>query len=98
MSVSGITSPNITNLANTTASAIAGETSAAASKTNAFDTDTFMALLLAELKNQDPLEPMKNSEMLGQMAQLNSLQQLTSISSNIETMKDYMETLLGVSS
>lgn len=91
MSISSISSSGVTNLASTTAGT-------AASTTNAFDTDTFMKLLLAELKNQDPLEPMKNSEMLGQMAQLNSLQQLTSISSNIETMKDYMETLINTSS
>jgi flagellar basal-body rod modification protein FlgD len=95
MSVSGVTASQITNIAGTTASTTA---SSAINVTNAFDTDTFMQLLLAELKNQDPLEPMNNSEMVSQMAQLNSLQQLTSISSNIETMKDYMEALLGISS
>lgn len=95
MSVSGVTASQITNLAGTTASTTA---SSANNVMNAFDTDTFMQLLLAELKNQDPLEPMNNSEMVSQMAQLNSLQQLTSISSNIETMKDYMEALLGISS
>jgi len=91
MSISGISTSEITNIASSTVSA-------ATTKTGVFDTDTFMQLLLAELKNQDPLEPMNNSEMVGQMAQLNSLQQLTSISANIETMKDYMETLLGISS
>lgn len=88
MSVSSITSTGSSN------TAVAGATE----KKSAFDTDTFMQLLLAELKNQDPLEPMNNSEMVAQMAQLNSLQQLTSISSNIEDIKKYMESILGISS
>jgi len=88
MSVSSIASTG----SSTTAAAGTAE------KKSNFDTDTFMQLLLAELKNQDPLEPMNNSEMVAQMAQLNSLQQLTSISSNIEDIKKYMESILGVSS
>ena len=34
------------------------------------NTDVFMNLLLAQLKNQDPDEPMSNSEIVTQMAQL----------------------------
>ncbi|MEN6298620.1 MAG: flagellar hook capping FlgD N-terminal domain-containing protein [Anaerolineaceae bacterium] len=82
MSVSGITSTSAA-AANTVSS----------EKNNAFDTDTFMKLLLAQLKNQDPLSPMDNNQMVAQMAQLNSLQQLTSISTNIEKIKDYIETI-----
>ncbi len=88
MSISSITSTGATTAASATSS----------TTTSAFDTDTFMQLLLAQLKNQDPLEPMDNSELVGQMAQLNSLQQLTSINTNIETMKDYLESILGISS
>lgn len=42
--------------------------------------DAFMQLLLAELRYQDPMEPMKSDQMLSQMAQLNSLQELQRIS------------------
>jgi flagellar basal-body rod modification protein FlgD len=91
MAVSGISSTN-----STTGAEGAGNTTNTI--TPGFDTDTFMKLLLAELQHQDPLEPMDNNQLVGQMAQLNSLQQLTSINSNIETVKDYMETLLGISS
>ncbi len=82
MSVSGITSTSAA-----AANTVSNE------KNNAFDTDTFMKLLLAQLKNQDPLSPMDNNQMVAQMAQLNSLQQLTSISTNIEKIKDYIETI-----
>lgn len=43
------------------------------------DSSQFMQLLLVQLRNQNPLEPMDNSDLLGQMTQLNSLEQLRSI-------------------
>jgi flagellar basal-body rod modification protein FlgD len=96
MAVSGISSNDTTVLA----SAASGDTTSKSTSktTGGFDTDTFMQLLLAELQHQDPLEPMDNNQLVGQMAQLNSLQKLTSMDTNIQTMKDYMETLLGISS
>ncbi len=41
--------------------------------------DAFMQLLLAQLKNQDPLKPMDDTEFISQMAQFNSLNELMSI-------------------
>lgn len=41
--------------------------------------ENFMQLLVAQLKNQDPLSPMDNAQMTSQLAQLNSLEQLTKI-------------------
>lgn len=40
-------------------------------------TDTFYKLLLAEMSNQDPLEPTSNSEFVSQMASFTSLQNQT---------------------
>jgi len=42
--------------------------------------DQFMQLLMVELRNQNPMEPMKSDEMVAQMAQLNSLNELQNIS------------------
>ncbi len=39
----------------------------------------FMALLLAELTHQNPMEPLKDNEMMSQFASLNSVQELQSI-------------------
>lgn len=47
--------------------------------------DRFMKLLVAQLQNQDPLNPMDNSQMTSQMAQLSSLQELTKISGLLES-------------
>ncbi|MFW6345496.1 MAG: flagellar hook capping FlgD N-terminal domain-containing protein, partial [Halomonas sp.] len=35
--------------------------------------DNFMTMLVAQLQNQDPMEPMDNSEMVSQLAQINTL-------------------------
>ena len=46
----------------------------------------FMQLLLAQLRNQNPLDPMGDSEMLTQFAQLNSLDELKAINRNVEAL------------
>ncbi len=38
--------------------------------------DQFMQLLLTQLRNQDPIDPVSSSDMLGQMTQLSTLQSL----------------------
>jgi len=41
----------------------------------------YMKLLVAQLQNQDPMEPMKNEEMASQLAQLSELEQLENMNS-----------------
>lgn len=41
--------------------------------------NTFISLLVAELKAQDPTQPMSPTEMVSQMFSMNQLQQLISI-------------------
>lgn len=40
----------------------------------AMNMDTFLQLLVAEMSNQDPMEPTSNTEFIAQMAQMSSLQ------------------------
>jgi flagellar basal-body rod modification protein FlgD len=46
--------------------------------------DNFMTLLVAQLKNQDPLNPMENAEMTSQLAQINTVGGIDKLN---ETMK-----------
>ena len=53
--------------------------------------DMFMTLLVAQLKNQDPLNPQDGTEFLGQLTQINSLEQLTGINQSINKLIAYAQ-------
>ena len=46
---------------------------------------TFLQLLVAQLKNQDPLSPTDSTQFVGELAQFSSLEQLTNINQNVGT-------------
>ena len=54
--------------------------------------DAFLQLLTTQLSHQDPTAPQDNGEMIAQLAQFSSLEQLT----QIQTTLDAIRTTLGV--
>ena len=50
---------------------------------NELGKDAFMTLLLTQMKNQDPTNPLKSHEMAAQLAQFTSLEKLTNIDQGI---------------
>jgi len=55
------------------------------SSSDTFDSEDFMELLLAQMRNQSPLDPMSDTEMMSQMAALNSLEELKKINTNLSS-------------
>ena len=60
----------------------------------------YMKLLITQLQNQNPLEPLDNNEMASQLAQFSQLQQLESMNSNFAkilagTERNYANSLIG---
>jgi flagellar basal-body rod modification protein FlgD len=51
-------------------------------------TETFMKLLVAELKQQDPMDPMNARDMVAQLASLTSVQKLTTIDQKLAGLND----------
>jgi flagellar basal-body rod modification protein FlgD len=50
--------------------------------------DDFLQLLTAQIANQDPLEPMKDTEFISQMANIASLEQMQQFSKGFENFAD----------
>jgi flagellar basal-body rod modification protein FlgD len=59
--------------------------SSASSSANSLNPNSFITLLTAQLQAQDPLNPMDPSQMVDQLTQINSLQQLIQIQSDLQT-------------
>lgn len=58
-----------------------------ASQKAALNQNDFLQLLVAQMQNQNPLEPQSNSEMAAQMAQFTSLQQASSMSASLSMLQ-----------
>ncbi len=77
---------NVTSvLANNTTS------SAATKKDNTLGQDAFMTMLLAQLKNQNPLDPMDGKDFAAQLAQFSSLQQLSTLNTTMSSLPTYLK-------
>jgi flagellar basal-body rod modification protein FlgD len=50
--------------------------------------DAFLKLLTTQLQHQDPLNPMEDSEFMGQMAQFSTLEQVTNMANANTAMAD----------
>ena len=57
--------------------------------------DEFMKLLIAQMKNQDPMNPMQGDQMAAQLAQFSSLEQLQEINQTLTTQASSQGNLLG---
>ncbi len=68
----------------------------ASKKDNQLGKDEFLKLMMAQMQYQDPLSPMDNSQMIAQMAQFTSVEQLANISSQLTAMSQSLGNSSGL--
>ncbi|HXT19074.1 MAG TPA: flagellar hook capping FlgD N-terminal domain-containing protein [Gemmatimonadaceae bacterium] len=77
------------------AAAAAAATTQAAAPGGAMDKNAFLKLLVAQMQNQDPMNPMDGTQMATQLAQFSSLEQLQNINETLTNQQTSSTSLLG---
>jgi flagellar basal-body rod modification protein FlgD len=85
----------------TTTSGTGSQASAASSTTaqpGTVDENMFLQLLVAQLQNQDPLNPPDGTQFVTQLAQFQQLEQSINTGSDISSILSDINTYMGISS
>ena len=61
-------------------------------KNDALGKDEFLKLLVAQMKNQDPLNPMDGQQMAAQLAQFSSVEQLVTANDTLAKIRELLST------
>lgn len=59
--------------------------------------DAFLTLLVLQLQNQDPLNPIENNELLAQLAQFTSLEQMRNLNESFDVLSGNIDQLNFIS-
>ncbi|KMO11148.1 flagellar hook assembly protein FlgD [Methylobacterium platani] len=94
-----------TSSATAGASSAATSTAAAAAKASSsvaasMNSDTFLTLLMAQLKNQDPTKPMDSTQYVGELATFSQVEQATKTNQKLDSLLsssflDQADTVIG---
>jgi flagellar basal-body rod modification protein FlgD len=59
--------------------------------TSTLGKDDFLKILMTQLQNQDPLNPMQDQDFIAQMATFSSLEQMTNLNSSMDSFIKFAE-------
>lgn len=65
--------------------------SISASSAATINQDTYLQLLVAQIQNQNPLEPVSDTEFIGQLTSFNQLSSLQSLNTNFSEMLKFQQ-------
>jgi flagellar basal-body rod modification protein FlgD len=90
----------VASVTNTSASTAASSSSGTGQTSAQAQSDRFLKLLVAQLNNQDPMNPMDNAQMTSQMAQINTVSGIQELNDTMKSMSAQftaMQVLQGAS-
>ena len=77
---------NVTSATDSTSKSSNSTSSTTSTSSNSVDYNTFLQLLIAEMKNQDPTNPMDTSQYMSQFAQLSSVEQAMQTNTKLDSL------------
>jgi flagellar basal-body rod modification protein FlgD len=90
-----MTAINSYSAASAASSAGKASTTAAKNSWGSLGANDFIKLLTAQLQNQDPTEPVDNSQMIAQLAQFSSLSAANSSSDTLKSIESKLDKVTG---
>jgi flagellar basal-body rod modification protein FlgD len=88
----GSSASSINDLMSTMNAKAAGSSGGSGTDSVKADTDKFMTLLVTQLQNQDPLNPMDNSQMTSQLAQLQTVTGINTLNTTLNSLTSSYQT------
>mgnify|MGYP000889809420 CR=1 FL=1 len=86
-----------TSAVSSTSSSSSTDLSSVTSTASTLGKDEFLKLLVTELSNQDPLNPMDDSDFVAQLAQFSTLEQMTNLSETADNASNTLSSSQAVS-
>jgi len=83
---------NVSNV-NTANKAAQSASDSVKSSNDSLNKNDFLQLLVAQMKNQDPINPLKSTEFATQLAQFNSVEQLVNLNSGLSSLENSQNTM-----
>ena len=88
----------VTNIMSTGVETPVGETkNGAAEETPGATKEMFLQLLVAQIQNQDPMNPADGTQYLTQLAEFSNLEQMIAIRDEVAAIRDSVETAILLS-
>lgn len=63
---------------------------------NSLGKDDFLKILITQMKNQDPMQPLQDKDFIAQMAQFTSVEQLTNMSNEMKLLRQSLGSASGL--
>lgn len=79
----------------TTGTTSSSSSSSTSGSSSTLDKNAFLQLLCTEMKYQDPLSPMDNTEYISQMATFSSLEQMQNLNTTVTSLADSLSSALS---